>query len=67
MPTKDITALPDGTAMAPAAPDAGQPTAQAFEEPAAGGNYVRCPDTGALSPNPAFASPSNASTPTPQE
>ena len=61
MPTKDPTTLPETAVTVLAVPDAGQPMAQAVEDPIAGGNYVRDPVTGALSPNPAFA------TPTPQE
>ena len=64
MPNEDPAFLPDVTTLALAAPIASQPSATALEDPAAGGNYVRCPDTGALSANPAFA---NASTPTHQE
>lgn len=63
MPTKPSTALLDVAAPALPAPDAVQPTAQALQDPVAGGNYVRCPITGALSPNPDFAN----ATPTPQE
>lgn len=61
MPTKPLADLSDGAASAPAVSDASQTIAPALAEPAAGGNYVRCLTTGALLPNPEFAT---ASTPT---
>lgn len=60
MPTEKSPPVDPVPRSAPSTPSTAETLAPALEEPAAGGNYVRDPVTGALSPNPDHIPPTSS-------